>query len=422
MLLVADSHSAQREFAFDVVRRLRDAGYEALWAGGCVRDQLLGIQPKDFDVATSARPEQVRELFGQRRTLAIGAAFGVITVLGVRPLEPVEVATFRTDGDYRDGRRPESVAFTDARHDAERRDFTINGLFFDPVEKQVVDYVGGLPDLEARIVRAIGDPARRFTEDRLRMLRAVRFAATYDFALDEATLAAIQSMASDVAQVSSERIAAELRRILVHANRAHGLTLLAEAELLQPILPELADHAAAVDEAWQAALLRLVKLQAPSFALALAAALEGMVAAKEARTLGKRLRLSNKEIDRTAWLLEHWPEMRQAATLGWPQLQRLLAHEGGAELMALAEASLPVDDAGLARCRDQLARPVEEWNPPPLATGDDLLAGGFKSGRHFAALLEHLRDRQLEGQISTKDEALAEARRWVDQQQPTKRR
>ncbi len=419
---MADNFSAQREFAVEVVRRLRHAGHEALWAGGCVRDQLLGIPPKDFDVATSARPEQVRELFGHRRTLAIGAAFGVITVLGARPLEPVEVATFRTDGDYRDGRRPESVAFTDARHDAQRRDFTINGLFFDPVEQQVVDYVGGLPDLEARIVRAIGDPVRRFTEDRLRMLRAVRFAATYDFALDEATLAAIQSMAADVAQVSNERIAAELRRILVHASRAHGLTLLAEAELLRPILPGLAEHAAAVDEAWQSAILRLEKLQAPSFALAFAAALEGMVAAKEARVLGKRLRLSNKEIDRTAWLLEPWPEMRQAATLGWPQLQRLLAHEGGAELMALAEASLPADDAGLARCRQQLARPAEEWNPPPLASGDDLLAGGLKSGRHFAALLEYLRDMQLEGRISTKDEALAEARRWVDQQPPTKRR
>jgi tRNA nucleotidyltransferase/poly(A) polymerase len=418
---VADNFSAQREFAVDVVRRLRDAGHEALWAGGCVRDQLLGIQPKDFDVATSARPEQVRELFGQRRTLAIGAAFGVITVLGSRPLEPVEVATFRTDGDYRDGRRPESVAFTDARHDAERRDFTINGLFFDPVEQQVVDYVGGLTDLEARIVRAIGDPVRRFTEDRLRMLRAVRFAATYDFALDEGTLAAIQSMAADVAHVSSERIAAELRRILVHASRAHGLTLLAEAELLPRILPELAEHAAADDEAWQAALLRLEKLQTPTFALALAAALEGMVGAKEARVLGKRLRLSNKEIDRTAWLLEHWPEMRQAATLGWPQLQRLMTHEGGGELMALGEASLPADDAGLARCREQLALPAEEWNPPPLITGNDLLARGMKSGRHFAALLDHLRDMQLEGEISTKDEALAEARRWVDQQPPTKR-
>ena len=133
------------------MQRLRDAGHEALWAGGCVRDQLLGRAPKDYDVATSALPDAVRDLFGRRRTLAIGAAFGVITVLGGRPLEPIEVATFRTDGDYRDGRRPESVAFTDAEHDAQRRDFTINGLFFDPVAEQVVDYVGGVADLEARV-------------------------------------------------------------------------------------------------------------------------------------------------------------------------------------------------------------------------------------------------------------------------------
>ncbi len=150
--------SPQRDFARNVVEQLRTAGHAAFWAGGCVRDELLGIDPKDYDVATSALPDQIRELFGRRRTLAIGAAFGVISVLGGRERGAVEVATFRTDGEYHDGRRPASVEFTDAQHDAQRRDFTINGLFFDPIDQRVVDYVGGVADLEARVVRAIGDP------------------------------------------------------------------------------------------------------------------------------------------------------------------------------------------------------------------------------------------------------------------------
>jgi poly(A) polymerase len=217
------AEKSQREFALDVVKRLRDAGHNALWAGGCVRDQLLGLSPKDYDVATSALPDAVRDLFGRRRTLAVGASFGVITVLGGKPLEPIEVATFRTDGDYRDGRRPESVAFTDAEHDAQRRDFTINGLFYDPLEERVVDYVGGVADIEARVVRAIGDPRRRFGEDKLRMLRAVRFAATYGFALDPDTLAAIRDMAAGVTAVSGERIGGELRRVLTHRLRRRGV-------------------------------------------------------------------------------------------------------------------------------------------------------------------------------------------------------
>ncbi len=395
------------------MKQLRDGGHEALWAGGCVRDQLLGRPPKDYDVATSALPDAVRELFGRRRTLAIGAAFGVITVLGGKPLEPIEVATFRTDGDYHDGRRPESVAFTDAEHDAQRRDFTINGLFYDPVADKVVDYVGGVADIEARVVRAIGDPKQRFTEDKLRMLRAVRFAATYEFALDAGTLHAIQEMADEVTAVSGERIAAELRRVLSHKTRRRGIELLAEAALLRPILPELVPHAAANDDAWQASLTRLDLLAPGDFSMALAALLYGMVDEPGARTLGRRLRLSNKEIDRAAWPLKQLPAIERAATLPWAKLQRLLAHEFGPDLVDLAEASLPAGDASVARCRDELARPADEWNPPPIVTGDDLIARGLKPGRHFSDLLEYLRDEQLEGRLRTQDEALVAARQWV---------
>ena len=183
-----------RDFAIEVVKTLQAAEHEALWAGGCVRDQLLGRTPKDYDVATSASPEQVRDVFGKRRTLPIGASFGVITVLGPKGsgVDPIEVATFRRDGGYSDGRRPDAVEFTDAKEDALRRDFTINGMFFDPVESKVIDYVGGKEDLAARVVRAIGDPSERINEDKLRMLRAVRFASTFGFELESATLAAVQ--------------------------------------------------------------------------------------------------------------------------------------------------------------------------------------------------------------------------------------
>jgi poly(A) polymerase len=405
--------ATQREFALEVVQQLRAAGHEALWAGGCVRDQLLGRAPKDYDVATSALPDQVRDLFGRRRTLAVGASFGVIAVLGAKPLHPIDVATFRTDGDYLDGRRPESVAFTDAEHDAQRRDFTINGLFFDPIADRVVDYVGGQADLSARVIRAIGDPRQRFTDDKLRLLRAVRFAATYDFAIEPATLAAIREMAADVTAVSAERIAAELRRMLSHASRRRGVELLAEAELLRPLLPEVAAHAAANEATWQEALTRLARLHNPAFPLAFAALLANVVDANGARDLGRRLKLSNKEIDRTVWLVGNFPQIVRAAAPPWPQLQRLLAHEAGPELVELAAASLPADDPGLARCRAELARPEHEWNPPPLVTGDDLIASGLRAGRHFSELLEHLRDKQLEGSLRTRDEALAAARKWT---------
>src|SRR5690349_3855336 len=170
--------AAQRAFALDVARRLRERGYESLWAGGCVRDQLLGLTPKDYDVATNATPEQVRDLFGHRKTIAIGAAFGVISVIGPRPAGQIDVATFRRDSDTSDGRRPDAVTFTNAEEDARRRDFTINGLFFDPIDERVIDYVGGQEDLKRGVMRAIGEPAQRFDEDKLRMLRAVRFTAT----------------------------------------------------------------------------------------------------------------------------------------------------------------------------------------------------------------------------------------------------
>src|SRR5262245_28659892 len=227
-----------RDFAVEVVRRLREAGHQALWAGGCVRDQLMDQTPKDYDVATDAVPDRIREIFGKRRTLPIGAAFGVITALGPKGAGQIDVATFRRDAAYSDGRHPDAVTFSDAEHDAQRRDFTINGLFYDPLTDQVIDFVGGQEDLKRRVIRAIGDPLARIAEDKLRMLRAVRFAARFDFAIDERTLAAIQQQAHELVIVSAERVAAELRLIFTHGSRGRGLELLAETDLLDVILPE----------------------------------------------------------------------------------------------------------------------------------------------------------------------------------------
>ncbi|MCA9023409.1 MAG: CCA tRNA nucleotidyltransferase, partial [Planctomycetaceae bacterium] len=233
-------HSEPYLAAVDIVRKLRDAGFQALWAGGCVRDLLLGKEPKDYDVATNALPDQVRHLFGTRRTLAVGASFGVIIVRGHQPDCDVEVATFRSEGPYLDGRRPEHVRFTTAEEDAQRRDFTINGMFYDPLNESIYDYVGGKSDLQQHLIRAIGDPLERMQEDKLRLLRAIRFAATLQFHLAETTFQAIQRMSNEITVVSPERISDELRKMLIHPNRRLAMELVQRSGLLKPVIPELA--------------------------------------------------------------------------------------------------------------------------------------------------------------------------------------
>ena len=234
---------SEREFAEQVVRRLQDAGHTALWAGGCVRDLLRGKSPHDFDVATDAAPPRVREVFGNRKTLAVGESFGVVIVLGPKlhgETVKVEVATFRAEGAYPDGRRPDpsQIRFTTPQEDALRRDFTINGMFYDPVRAEVLDFVGGEADLKAGVIRAIGEPHARMREDKLRMLRAVRFTANLDFELDEATAAAIRDMAAELPAVSTERIAQELRKMLANRHRRRAVRLLQQVGLLTVILPE----------------------------------------------------------------------------------------------------------------------------------------------------------------------------------------
>jgi tRNA nucleotidyltransferase/poly(A) polymerase len=419
-----------------VVARLRAAGHETYWAGGCVRDELLGRTPADYDVATAAIPEVVRQVFGRKRTLAIGAAFGVITVLGPKGAGQVEVATFRTDAAYTDGRHPAGVSFCSAREDAKRRDFTINGLFLDPLSGEVHDFVGGRADLAAGVVRAIGVPAQRFGEDHLRMLRAIRFTAFFDFVLDGETRAAIERMAHLVAAVSPERIAAELRAMVERTGRQRALLLLAETGLAREVLPELAPADGDGGDHWAIGAAVVAALDEPSLPQAVAVLASDLDPAAATR-IARQLRLSNHETKAIAWLHAAVGELGKATHLAsrpWSQVQPWVAELGKDTHLAsrpwsqvqpwVADPRAPLladllraraahglgDAAAAAWFTAQVARPRAEIDPPPLVTGSDLLAAGVPAGPAMGQALAKARQLQLDGVITTKEAALAAVR------------
>jgi len=406
---------SDRNDALEVLLRLRQAGHVAYFAGGCVRDLLLGLPAKDFDVATDAPPERVRELF--RNTQAVGAAFGVILVRNHG--SQIEVATFRTDGDYSDGRRPDSVRFATAEEDAQRRDFTINGLFLDPVENKVIDYVGGQADLKAKVIRAIGDPAARFREDHLRLLRAVRFAARMEFAIEPSTAEAIRQSAVSLPRVSPERIADELRRILTPPSRMAAWDLLGDLSLWQVIFRGLpGDNKTTVFEV-------LAPGESISFALALAAAMLNIQAApgdqisvlsREEITKATRLartlfKISNDEFDDLSAILHGVAGLlEQRWTLA--QRMRFMARPTSDDtrklLAAIARAGFHQAEVAAI---ENLLRPLEavDCAPPPFVTGDDLTAAGLSPGPLFKRVLEQVYDAQLEGRVTDKPSAMAMA-------------
>lgn len=434
---------ARRDFAVEVVSRLRRAGFQALWAGGCVRDIILGLHPADYDVATNATPEQVM-LTLPFRAVTVGVAFGVVRVRQPRgPGIEVEVATFRSDLAYVDGRRPSSVVFSSPELDAARRDFTINGMFMDPETGQVVDYVGGLADLRDQVLRAIGDPVERFREDKLRLLRAVRFAARFHLTIEPATLLALREMAGEAAAVSAERIAQELRRMLVHDSRAAAMNLALDVGLINAILPPLADMRGLFQgkpvqpegDLWDHTMLVLRLLPPrPSFTLAFAALVHDVgkpatrayqhgrtsfhkhnqVGARIAERLCRRLRLSNVERERITWLVAHHQYLGEARKLRESKLKRILAEPGIHELLALhrADALASTGDAShVDYCEYYLEhQPAGPINPPALLTGHDLVRHGLEPGARFALILEKVREAQLERRIHGKRDALE----WVD--------
>jgi hypothetical protein len=395
---VADLRTA----AVQVVRTLVDAGHEAYFAGGCVRDRLMGSVPTDYDVATDARPDAVHPLF--RGAQRVGEAFGVMLVK--HHGHQIQVATFRTEGVYSDGRHPDTVSFSDAEHDARRRDFTINGLFEDPLTDKVIDYVGGRADLEAGLIRAIGDPQDRLREDALRMLRAVRFAARFEFAIEGATGDAIRAAAGDLRGVSRERIGQELKWMLGHPNRA-----LAAWELEYLGL----DGAVLQEPCLTAAPRRLGRLPADApYATALAAWLldrndEPQDQIGQARRWAAALLLSNADRD----ALYRCLEIHQILTGPWPKLgvagQKRLA--GRPEF----EQALGVLMAGDAQAFVDVRRQVEalartQIAPPPLISGEDLIGLGLTPGPMFKKVLDAVYDAQLEGSLEDKAEALRLAR------------
>jgi tRNA nucleotidyltransferase/poly(A) polymerase len=427
-----------------VVDELSRAGHRALYAGGSVRDRLLGRTDgaADVDVATSARPEEVQRLF--RHTVAVGAQFGVILV--VDGGASVEVATFRADDAYVDGRHPVGVRFTTEREDAERRDFTINGMFFDPRTDEVLDYVGGRADLEKKIVRAIGDPRRRFAEDKLRLIRAVRFAARFDFSIEPETFAAIREMASEIHVVSAERIGEELVKILTDGRARRGFELLSETGLLAEVLPEieamkgveqgkeyhpegdvfahtlialsLLDSSALRGETLAFGVLLHDVAKPPCFRRA-----DGKITfyghtergAEMAVEVLRRLRRPGAVAERVAYLVKNHLRPMSAPEMRTSTLKKFLREEGIEELLELLRIDSLASNGNLGYwefCRDKRAALGEdEIRPPALVSGHDLIRLGHRPGPRFKEILGAVEEAQLEGEIATPDEALELVRR-----------
>lgn len=407
-----------KQFALQIVSHLREAGFTALWAGGCVRDMLLGSTPHDYDVATDATPNQVRKLF--RRTLAVGAQFGVIEVLGDEPGLHVQVATFRSDGSYSDGRHPDSVKYGTPQDDALRRDFTINGLFYDPLKEEVIDYVGGQADLKLRIVKAIGDPVQRIEEDKLRMLRAIRFVSRLAFDLDTKTADAIKMMHAHLKQVSAERITEELKKMLIHKERLKALHYLTQLKLLQTLLTEFAwPTEITPDSPFEFRLVHNLPAEV-SFPLAWAALLldvqrqlrssQLLLKSELHESLGSHFRLSSAEIAHVEYLVLTLDVLREAHRLPWAQLKPILAHPQRVDLLALLDAGiqgLHWSREGHDYCLERLQHwSMDDLQPPALVTGQDVAELGIKPGPRFKELLDAVRNEQLNQTITNRDQAL----------------
>jgi tRNA nucleotidyltransferase (CCA-adding enzyme) len=423
--------------AMAIIARLRAAGFTAVLAGGCVRDRILGVTPKDYDIATDARPETVLGLFDN--TVAVGARFGVIMV--ILDGHNFEVATFRADAEYLDGRRPSSVRYGTIEEDVQRRDFTIGGMYFDPATDRVIDLVGGMRDLRNGLVRAIGDVYLRFEEDHLRMLRALRFAARLDFAIDPATYAAIKRSAPSIAHTSAERIGEELVMMMTEGGAARGIDLLVESGLAELVMPELLALPSCPQPAnfhpegdvyrhtrLMLSMLRRDCTETLAFGALLhdiakprcfALAADGKMTyyghtdqgAEMAAEMMRRLRRSRFVQDRVAYLVRDHLRLCMAPRMRTATLKRMITEEGFDELMQLAmvDALASSSDLGFFHfCRRALAdlRAVKE-PPPRLLGGRDLIALGFKPGPEFKAILREIEDLHLDGAISTRDEALA---------------
>jgi poly(A) polymerase len=428
--------------ALKVAARLRQSGHIAYFAGGCVRDMVRGLIPKDYDIVTDARPEAVQSLFPH--TFAVGAHFGVIIVL--ENDFQFEVATFRSDEAYIDGRHPTAVHFSSPEEDAQRRDFTINGMFYDPVAEKVIDLVGGRADIDGTLVRAIGDPAQRFAEDRLRMLRAVRFATVLDYQVDQKTWDALVTSAASINQISAERIRDELVRIFLSPNRVRGWDLLDSSGLMRAILPELEAMKGVLqpeqfhpegDVFVHTRLMLQLLPQDVSVPLVFAvlfhdvakpvtATVDGTgrirfnehdrIGAHMTEAIMRRLRFSGAEIEATVEMVKQHMVFKDVPNMRVAKLKRFMARPTFDEELELHRVDCDSSHRMLDNYEFLLRKRQEFANepiiPPPLVRGDDLITLGLKPGPKFGEILEAVETRQLEGALHTREEALE----WVKQE------
>jgi tRNA nucleotidyltransferase/poly(A) polymerase len=435
----APTPSTAQAAALSVSRRLHDAGFDAYFAGGCVRDRLMGCEPKDYDIATSARPQDVLSLFPKSNE--VGAHFGVILVKHAGHM--MEVATFRTDGSYKDGRHPESVSFSTPQEDAQRRDFTINGLFENPLTGEIIDFVGGLDDLQSHTLRAIGRPHDRFSEDALRLLRAVRFHARTGFELDPTTRSALLDCAPQLTRISPERIRDELTLILTGPRRGNALALLSDTTLIDYFLPEVRAligcdqppewHPEGDVFTHTRIMLDLLAENAPPD-LCLAVLLHDIakppcrtvdpdgrirfnghdaMGADMATTILRRLRYPNDVIDRTSFMVSRHMQFMHVQQMRIAKLRRFM----GEPTFPLELELHRVDCAssnGFTDNYDFLRNKQDEFAnepiiPPPLVTGHDLIKLGLKPGPLFKSILESVQTEQLEGRLTDRVAALLHA-------------
>ncbi len=422
-----------RRDAERIVETLRAAGHEAYFAGGCVRDMVMGVAPHDYDIATSARPEEVVRLFPG--SLTVGAQFGVVVVLAGSG--DFEVATFRADAASSDGRHPDSVRFCSAREDVARRDFTINGMLYDPAAHQVIDWVEGREDVRRRVIRAIGNPEERFAEDKLRLLRAVRFAARLDYAVEEKTYAAMVQMAPHAAEVSAERVRDELLRILTGPNAGRAVRLMHDTGLLKPVLPEI-EALAGVEQppqfhpegdVFEHTCVMLDAMRNPSPELAMAVLLHDVgkpqtqtfaerirfddhdqAGAEMARDICRRLRFSNDQVEQIVLLVGSHMRFMAVQRMKLSTLKRLLALNRFDEHLELHRLDCLASHGKLDNY-EFLRQKLEEFGseqiaPEPLVTGRDLIELGYKPGPIFKRILDAVREEQLENRLTSREEGI----------------
>lgn len=421
------------ETAVLIVQKLTNNGFEAYFVGGCVRDIVLGLEPKDYDIATSAKPDEIIKLFP--KTVGVGKAFGVITVI-IDGLS-FEVATFRSESGYSDGRRPTTITFTSAKEDVLRRDFTINGLLLDPQTNKIIDYVDGEADIKRKIIKTIGDPKKRFEEDKLRILRAIKFATRFKFSIDPKTWEALILYSKEIGQISAERIRQEIVSILTQGNAKEGFELLDQSGILKEILPELLALKGVEQppeyhpegDVWVHTMIMLDMLKNPSPELAWAILLHDIgkpgtfsirdrirfdghdkLGAEMAETILRRFKCSNETIERVSSLIDQHLRFKDAPKMRQSKLKRFLRQDHFDEHLELHRIDCLSSHRNLELydfCKQKLQEiPPEVIKPPRLITGKDLMAMGLEPGPLFAKILNEVETEQLEGNLQTKEEAI----------------